>query len=58
MGDREDGSTDGTEDFVERYAAEHDWIELLRASERTKRHFAEKAHAFNCSVERMGGTRL
>jgi glycosyltransferase involved in cell wall biosynthesis len=28
-----DGSTDGTDDIVSRYAAEHAWIELVRMPE-------------------------
>lgn len=42
-----DGSTDGTDEIVRRYAASHPWIELLRMPERTERHFAGKVHAFN-----------
>jgi len=42
-----DGSTDGTDDIVRRYQAEHPWIQLMRAPERTERHFAGKVHAFN-----------
>jgi glycosyltransferase involved in cell wall biosynthesis len=42
-----DGSTDGTDDIVKRYAAKHSWIELLRMPERRERHFAGKVHAFN-----------
>jgi glycosyltransferase involved in cell wall biosynthesis len=42
-----DGSTDGTDEIVSRYAAEHSWIELLRMPERRERHFAGKVHAFN-----------
>jgi len=42
-----DGSTDGTDEIVQRYASHHDWIELLRLPERRDRHFAAKAHAFN-----------
>jgi poly-beta-1,6-N-acetyl-D-glucosamine synthase len=42
-----DGSTDGTDDIVSRYAANHHWIELLRMPERRDRHFAGKVHAFN-----------
>ena len=37
-----DGSTDGTDEIVTRYAAEHPWIELLRMPERRERHFAGK----------------
>ena len=42
-----DGSTDGTDDIVSRYAAGHPWIELVRMPERSERHFAGKVHAFN-----------
>lgn len=42
-----DGSTDGTDEIVLKYATEHDWIELLRMPERKERHFAGKVHAFN-----------
>ena len=42
-----DGSTDGTDDIVKRYAADHPWIELLRTPERRERHFAGKVYAFN-----------
>jgi len=42
-----DGSTDGTEDIVRRYAADHPWIELVRMPERRERNFAGKVHAFS-----------
>ena len=48
-----DGSTDGTDDIVKRYAREHDWIELVRMPERKERHFAAKVHAFNAGYERV-----
>lgn len=48
-----DGSTDGTEDIVKRYAAEHPWIELARMPDRPDRHFAAKVHAFNAGYARM-----
>jgi len=48
-----DGSTDGTDDIVRRYAAEHRWIELVRMPERAERHFAGKIHAFNAGYARM-----
>src|ERR1051326_1420438 len=48
-----DGSTDGTDDIVRRYAAEHSWIELLQMTERRERHFAGKVHAFNAGYERV-----
>src|SRR5947207_9908009 len=49
-----DGSTDRTDEIVKRYAAAHDWIELVRMPERTERHFAGKVHAFNAGLERVG----
>jgi len=42
-----DGSTDGTDDIVKEYSADHDWIELVRMPERRERNFAGKVHAFN-----------
>lgn len=46
-----DGSTDGTDDIVNRYAADHDWISLVRMPERTERHFAGKVGAFRAGAE-------
>ena len=48
-----DGSTDGTDDIVRKYADEHPWIELLRMPERRERHFAGKVYAFNAGFERV-----
>src|SRR6266849_7613100 len=48
-----DGSTDGTDEIVSKYAAEHAWIELVRMPERRQRHFAGKVHAFNAGWERV-----
>src|SRR5271166_1252598 len=48
-----DGSTDGTDDIVSKYAAEHSWIELLRMPERQERHFAGKVLAFNAGYARV-----
>jgi len=48
-----DGSTDGTDEIVTEYAAEHPWIELVRMPERRARHFAAKAHAFNAGLEKV-----
>lgn len=50
-----DGSTDGTDDIVRRYAAVHPWIELVRMPERQERHFAGKVQAFNAGYERVRG---
>jgi len=48
-----DGSTDGTDEIVEKYAADHRWIELVRMSERRERHFAGKVLAFNAGYDRI-----
>jgi poly-beta-1,6-N-acetyl-D-glucosamine synthase len=50
-----DGSTDGTDEIVKRYANEHSWIELVRMPERSDRQFAAKARAFNAGCERLKG---
>jgi poly-beta-1,6-N-acetyl-D-glucosamine synthase len=48
-----DGSTDGTDEIVSKYVAEHSWIELLRKPERKERHFAAKVDAFNAGYARL-----
>jgi len=48
-----DGSTDETDDIVQRYAADHPWIELIRMPERAERHFAGKVHAFSAGYEQV-----
>jgi poly-beta-1,6-N-acetyl-D-glucosamine synthase len=48
-----DGSTDGTDELVQKYAADHSWIELIRMPERKERHFAGKVHAFNAGYVRL-----
>lgn len=50
-----DGSTDGTDEIVSKYAAVHSWIELLRMPDRSERHFAGKVYAFNAGYGRMQG---
>ncbi len=48
-----DGSTDGTDEIVRAYAAQHDWIEYVRVPERRERHFAGKVHAFNAGLKKL-----
>jgi glycosyltransferase involved in cell wall biosynthesis len=48
-----DGSTDGTDDIVNKYSAGRPWIELIRMPEREERHFAGKVHAFNAGYARV-----
>jgi poly-beta-1,6-N-acetyl-D-glucosamine synthase len=48
-----DGSTDETGNIVAKYAALHDWIELVNRPVRKERNFAAKVHAFNAGQERL-----
>lgn len=48
-----DGSTDSTGEIAERYAAEHNWIEVVNRPARKERNFAAKVHAFNAGQERL-----
>jgi poly-beta-1,6-N-acetyl-D-glucosamine synthase len=48
-----DGSTDGTDELVARYAAAHPWILLIRMAERRERNFAGKVHAFNAGFDNV-----
>lgn len=50
-----DGSTDGTDDIVRKYATEYPWIELVRMPERKERDFAGKVHAFNAGYRTLAG---
>jgi poly-beta-1,6-N-acetyl-D-glucosamine synthase len=50
-----DGSTDGTDEIVKQYAAEHPWIELMRMSEREERHFSGKVMAINAGRTKLEG---
>ena len=45
-----DGSTDGTDAIVSRYALEYPWLVLVRMPARADRHFAGKVHAVNAGV--------
>jgi len=48
-----DGSTDGMDEIVARYAAQYDWIEMLRMPDRAERHFAGKVDAIHAGVARV-----
>jgi len=48
-----DGSTDGTDEIVRKYAEEYPWIELVRMPDRAERNFAGKVHAFNAGYEKV-----
>ena len=50
-----DGSTDGTDEIVAKYAADHAWIELVRLPERRERNFAGKVLAFNAGYAKVTG---
>jgi glycosyltransferase involved in cell wall biosynthesis len=48
-----DGSTDGTDDIVQKFAEVHPWIELIRVAGSEERSFVGKAHAFNTGYKRL-----
>lgn len=48
-----DGSTDRTDEIVNTYIADNNWIELLRMPEHRDRHFEGKALCFDAGWERV-----
>jgi hypothetical protein len=48
-----DGSTDGTDEIVARFAKRHTWIESLRMPEHRDRSFAAKAVCFNAGYDHL-----
>lgn len=48
-----DGSTDRTDEIIQKYTAKHAWIECVCLPERRERHFAGKVHCFNAGYERV-----
>ena len=48
-----DGSTDHTDEIVQKYVKEHSWIELIRIPEHHERQFAAKVNAFNEGYEKI-----
>jgi glycosyltransferase involved in cell wall biosynthesis len=48
-----DGSTDRTDEIVEHYVRQHDWIELYRRPVHESRDFAGKAHCVNSGYARL-----
>jgi glycosyltransferase involved in cell wall biosynthesis len=49
-----DGSTDGTDRIVQKYASEHPWIKLVTLPAREGRDFAGKARAFAAGYSHFG----
>jgi len=48
-----DGSTDGTDEIVQKYLAGREWLELIHFPEQRERSFAAKVQAFNAGYERV-----
>src|ERR1700689_5037431 len=48
-----DGSTDATGSIAEKYAASHNWIEVVNRPVRKERNFAAKVHAFDAGQEKL-----
>ena len=51
-----DGSTDGTDEIVKRYAAGYSFIHLHRITEKHPRNFAAQVNAINAGVALLKGT--
>ena len=51
-----DGSVDGTDDLVRRYAKKHPFIKLCRNDEPTERNTAAKVNAINKGIEALAQT--
>jgi glycosyltransferase involved in cell wall biosynthesis len=52
-----DGSTDRTDEIVQKYVPGYSWIELIRMHEHRDRQFAAKVSAFNAGFDKTGDTR-
>lgn len=48
-----DGSTDGTDEIVQRYIEEYPWIELVQIPQGQPRDFAGKVYAFNAGYAQV-----
>ena len=48
-----DCSTDGTDEIVKKYVAQHEWIEFVRMPNRRESHFAGKVEAFKAGSDRL-----
>lgn len=51
----DDGSTDRTAEIVEKYAAHHSWIQLVRRPSCADRSFAGKGYSFNAGLDEVKG---
>jgi len=52
-----DGSTDKTEEIVNKYTESYKWIELIKIAPHNERHFASKVHSFNRGYEKVKGSK-
>ncbi|PXF59967.1 MAG: glycosyl transferase [Deltaproteobacteria bacterium] len=51
-----DGSTDGTDEIVQRYTSKYKWIEFVRMPHHSDRQFAAKVYAFNAGYKKIKET--
>lgn len=48
-----DGSTDRTDEIVQKYSKKYDWLELLRMPDRKKRKFTAKVNCLNAGYAKL-----
>jgi glycosyltransferase involved in cell wall biosynthesis len=50
-----DGSTDHTDEIIDKYSSSHKYIQLLRVSCQKNRDFSSKVNAFRADVRHLNG---
>jgi len=53
-----DASTDRTDEIINEYRRQYDWIDLIRMPEHRDRSFAAKVHCFNAGLKQIESSRF
>ena len=48
-----DGSTDRTDEIINKYVVQHSWIDIVRMPVQAERHFAAKVNCFNSGYQKI-----